>query len=107
VIDMDSLAAALIRQGIAAQLSAILAPALTPLVDRAGLADLLGVQPAQVDRWRRAGMPVEYVGRSPRFSPAACRAWLAERATPRSTTPAVVNLDEPLPGVRRARRRVR
>src|SRR5262245_51734960 len=79
---------------IAAQLCDHLSPAKTPL--------LLGVQPAQVDRWRRGGMPVEYVGSSPRFSPDACRAGFAERAAPRSTPRAGTKPDEPIPGVRRA-----
>jgi hypothetical protein len=45
------------------------------LVDRHGIAELLGVSPSQVDALRKRGLPVVMVGQNVRFEPPAVIAW--------------------------------
>lgn len=50
------------------------------LLDRATIARRLGVGTSTVDRLRREGMPVIWIGDSPRFEANACVAWLREHS---------------------------
>lgn len=52
------------------------------LLDRSGLAQALGVGTSTVDRFRREGCPVLWVGDSPRFEIEPCLAWLRGRGQP-------------------------
>jgi hypothetical protein len=52
------------------------------LLDRSGLAQALGVGTSTVDRFRREGCPVLWVGDSPRFELEPCMAWLRGRSSP-------------------------
>lgn len=53
------------------------------LLDRASIARRLGVGTSTVDRLRREGMPVIWIGDSPRFEADACVAWLREHSQQR------------------------
>jgi hypothetical protein len=52
------------------------------LLDRAGIAQQLGVGIGTVDRLKREGLPCVFIGDSPRFELAECLAWI--RREPRS-----------------------
>lgn len=80
MIDVDDLAAALLRAGLAEKLAERIVPRMTPreLLTRDELGAALRVSPVTVDRLAREGMPREYIGDLPRFDLAACRAWLAD-----------------------------
>lgn len=49
------------------------------LLDRAGVAQRLGVGTTTVDRLRREGMPCVFIGDSPRFDLAECVDWIRRR----------------------------
>jgi len=68
----------LVRQ-VALEAAAETAEPPPALLDRAGLARALGVGTTTVDRLRRDGCPVVWLGDSPRFELAACLAWLRAR----------------------------
>lgn len=56
------------------------APETERYVDRRGLADLMGVSVATVDRMVRAGMPsVKWSARTRRFKPSVALAWARTR----------------------------
>jgi hypothetical protein len=56
------------------------------LLDRRGLASMLGCCVDVVDRLRSEGLPELHVGDSPRFEPDAVLAWLREREATRSAS---------------------
>jgi hypothetical protein len=47
------------------------------LLDRNGIAKVLGCSAAQVDKLRKNGMPCERVGQVPRFKAKACLEWIS------------------------------
>lgn len=49
------------------------------VVDRQGIARLLGCSPAHIDALRKQGLPTLMVGQAVRFEPAAVIGWLREQ----------------------------
>jgi hypothetical protein len=68
--------AALVRGAVQAALAEQSDSAAPVLLDRAGIAQRLGVGTSTVDRLRRDGLPCVFIGDSPRFLLAECVAWL-------------------------------
>jgi hypothetical protein len=75
--------AELVRDAISEALTSTPAEALPALLDRNGLARMLSVGIGTVDRLRREGCPVMWLGDSPRFELAACIEWLRLRGRER------------------------
>lgn len=79
VIPLDELTS-LLRRELAvarAEQATEKAPA---LLDRNGIARALGVGISMIDRFRREGCPVIWIGDSPRFELEPCLAWLRQRS---------------------------
>jgi hypothetical protein len=72
--------AALIKEAVAEALrehagaGVVAAP---ELLDRNGIAKVIGCSAAQIDKLRKRGMPCERVGQVPRFRPKACLEWIS------------------------------
>jgi hypothetical protein len=69
----------IVRGAIAAAVAELRDDVVPVLVDRAGIAQRLGLGTTTVDRLRREGMPCVLIGDSPRFEPGACIEWLRQR----------------------------
>lgn len=69
-------------------MSAIAVPERERYIDRAQLAELMGVSVATIDRWVGEGMPSETWGlRARRFRPSTAIAWVRARALNGSLKP--------------------
>lgn len=67
---------ALVREAVAAEMAAQREVPKPALLDREGLAVVLGVSPSMVDKLKRRGLPHCRIGDSPRFDLEACLAWI-------------------------------
>lgn len=77
--ELEQLITAAVEKALAEQREDV-APA---LLDRATIARRLGIGTSTVDRLRREGMPVVWIGESPRFEADACVAWLRDHSQQR------------------------
>lgn len=64
---------------VAAAVERAMGAASALVVDRQGIARLLGCSPAHIDALRKQGLPTLMVGQAVRFEPAAVIGWLRER----------------------------
>lgn len=69
----------LVRDLVRSELAELRADQSPALLDREGLAQALGCSTGQVDKLRRQGLPVVWLGASPRFELPAVLAWLRTR----------------------------
>lgn len=67
---------AIVREAVAAELEAQRAVPKPALLDREGLAAVLGCSSGMVDKLRRRGLPHYRIGDSPRFDLEAALAWI-------------------------------
>lgn len=66
----------LVREAVAAEMAAQREVPKPALLDREGLAAVLGCSAGLVDKLRRRGLPHYRIGDSPRFDLEACLAWI-------------------------------
>lgn len=73
---------ALIREAVETALAEHEPPEAPVLLERNGIARALGIGLSTVGRLQKAGMPVVYIGDSPRYLVDECIAWLKENRGP-------------------------
>jgi hypothetical protein len=69
----------MIANAVAAGMRAASNDGQSELLDRNAIARALGCSAAQVDKFRKMGMPCERFGQVPRFVEKACRAWIHDQ----------------------------
>jgi hypothetical protein len=71
--------AEMIENAVATAMRAAANDVTPELLDRNGIAKVIGCSAAQIDKLRKCGMPCERVGQTPRFRAKDCLAWIHDQ----------------------------